>query len=74
MVIAIIGVTPDPAEISSSFRSAGTSGTKIPPGPIALTSIPSRKVSSIHRVPRLVLCARTVRVIDKGRDGLEESE
>jgi hypothetical protein len=72
VVIAIIGVTPEPAEISRSLRSGGTSGTKMPPGPIALTRVPSPMWSSIHRVPTLAPAALTVRVIDSGRDGLDE--
>ena len=44
----------------------------MPPGPIALTRTPSRMLSSIQRVPTLAPAALTVRVIESGRDGLDE--
>ena len=44
----------------------------MPPGPIALIRMPGRRLSSIQRVPTLAPAAFTVRVIESGRDGLEE--
>ena len=44
----------------------------MPPGPIALILTPSRRLSSIQRLPTLAPGAFTVRVIESGREGLEE--
>ena len=44
----------------------------MPPGPMAFSRMPGRRLSSIQRVPTLAPPAFTVRVIVSGRDGLDE--
>ena len=43
----------------------------VPPGPMAFSRIPGRRLSSIQRVPIEPSCALTVMVSDVGREGEE---
>ena len=72
VVIAIIGVIPDPAEMNRYFSAGWRKELNTPAGPCALIRMPGFRWSSIQRVPMLPGCALTVTEIDKGRDGLDE--
>ena len=58
--------------LACGFGALSYPACNMPPGPIALIRIPGRRLSSIQRVPTLAPAAFTVRVIESGREGLEE--
>ena len=72
VVIDIIGVIPDPAEMNRYFSDGWWWLEKRPAGLVALIRIPGFRWSSIQRVPRLPGCALTVTEIDIGREGEDE--
>lgn len=72
VVIDIIGVMPDPAEMKRYFFASWFRLEKSPAGPSALIRTPGTRLSSIQRVPILPACAFTVTEIDRGREGEDE--
>jgi len=72
VVIDIIGVIPDPAEMKRYFSAWWFRCEKSPAGPRALIRTPGARLSSIQRVPILSSCAFAAIEIDRGRDGEDE--
>ena len=53
IIIDIIGVMPEPAEINRNFFAELLALVNRPAGPSALIRLPGRRLSSIQRVPIL---------------------
>ena len=73
VVIDIIGVMPDPAEMNRYFSDGWFRCENVPPGPIAFNRMPGSRLSSIQRVPIDPSWALTVIVSEVGRDGEDDT-
>ena len=72
VVIDIIGVMPEPAEIIRYFGEKWRRSVNSPKGPRAFSRIPGRRLSISQRDPCEPGCAFTVTESDSGREGEEE--
>lgn len=72
VVIDIIGVMPDPAEMNRYLSAGKSVWVNQPAGPVAFNWVPGTRWSSIQRVPMLSACALTVTEMDRGREGDDE--
>ena len=72
VVIDIIGVMPEPAEMKRCLRAGCKAALNRPAGPCALSRIPARRLLISQRVPSDPACALTVSEIELGREGLDE--
>ena len=72
VVIDIIGVIPEPAEMKRYFRAGCWRRLNTPAGPCARSRIPGFSCSISQREPTDPGCAFTVTDSDKGREGEDE--